>query len=299
MFSFLWLNLLFNWRQNAGRGHEVGRGQARTGSCPVSEQRHRLHLYNSPPVVFSRAMLRDQQHPPPTGKVLYKLEAYTLARRREGCSGVKGWWRARCSRCGGGRGVRMYGTLRSDNGSDSYQLYVLGSVTQPLWASASSVITRTKITHLLRLLEERLNGGFPDTPVIDSTLPMQGVRVQSLVGELRSCMSCGLAQPTNQPTSWLPRAATAKEHLAVCWRLGQEFWRGPMPRGHPSFWWGWMRVGKAFPLTPSVALSGHTLAASRIVCDPRRAFLGCLSLWRSLLNSQMSEHPHQDVWGLP
>ena len=86
--------------------------------------------------------------------------------------------------------------------------------------------------------------------MIDSTLPMQGVRVQSLVGELRSCMPCGLAQPTNQPTSWLPRAATAKEQLAVWWQLGQEFWRGPMPRGHPSFWWGLDARGEGFPLDP-------------------------------------------------
>ena len=109
----------------------MGRGQARTGSCPVSEQRHRLQLYNGPPVVFSRAMLRDQQ-PPAHRQGPAQTRSIHAARRREGRAGVKGWWQARCLRCGGGRGVRMHGTLRSDNGSDSYQLYVLGSVTQPL-----------------------------------------------------------------------------------------------------------------------------------------------------------------------
>ena len=101
--------------------------------------------------------------------------------------------------------------------------------------------------------------------------------------------------PKNKQTSWLPRAPTEKEQLAVQWRLGQEFRRGPVPRRRPSVWWGWMREGKAFPLTPSVALSGHILAVSRIVCDPRRAFLGCLFLWLSLSNSRTSEHLHQDM----
>ena len=34
-------------------------------------------------------------------------------------------------------------------------------------------------------------------------------------------------------------------------------------------------------------LSGYSLPAPRVVYDPRRAFLGCLSLWLSLLNFEM------------
>ena len=35
---------------------------------------------------------------------------------------------------------------------------------------------------------------FPGTPVVGTLLPLQGVWVQSLVGELRSHMLCGVAK---------------------------------------------------------------------------------------------------------
>ena len=90
-------------------------------------------------------MLRDQQCPA-------HRQGPEQTRRMDSWHG--GGKDARQRKGGGGHvargaavegGVRMYGTLRSDNGSDSYQLYVLGSVTQPLQASASSIITRTKL----------------------------------------------------------------------------------------------------------------------------------------------------------
>ena len=34
---------------------------------------------------------------------------------------------------------------------------------------------------------------FPGGPVVDSVLPLQGARVRSLVGDLRSCMLRGMA----------------------------------------------------------------------------------------------------------
>ena len=37
-------------------------------------------------------------------------------------------------------------------------------------------------------------GDFPDGPMVDSRFPMQGVWVQSLVGELRSCMLYSVAE---------------------------------------------------------------------------------------------------------
>ena len=35
---------------------------------------------------------------------------------------------------------------------------------------------------------------FPGSPVVDSTLPMQGARVRSPVGEMKSCMLHGAAK---------------------------------------------------------------------------------------------------------
>ena len=39
---------------------------------------------------------------------------------------------------------------------------------------------------------------FPGSPVIKTALPLQGTRVQSLVGELRSHMPHGMAKKTKQ-----------------------------------------------------------------------------------------------------
>ena len=47
-----------------------------------------------------------------------------------------------------------------------------------------------KLTKIVQ--EKKLIGDFPGGPVVKT--PLQRVQVQSLIGELRSCMLCGVAK---------------------------------------------------------------------------------------------------------
>ena len=66
-------------------------------------------------------------------------------------------------------------------------------------------------------------GDFPDGPMVDSRFPMQGVWVQSLVGELRSCMPCN-ATTTSPSLSSAPSVQSSASYssqllIRLCLRL--------------------------------------------------------------------------------
>ena len=54
---------------------------------------------------------------------------------------------------------------------------------------------------------------FPGHPVVDSTLPVKGVWVRSLVREIRSCMSQGMTKQTDHKTKQNKTKSKTKKHL--------------------------------------------------------------------------------------